>query len=375
MARLYIIAGEASGDLHGGNLVAALKAKDPSLEIRAWGGDRMEAAGAEVVKHYRDLAFMGFTQVVMNLRTILRNMKACKADILAYKPDALVLIDYPGFNLRIAEFAHAHGIRVFYYISPQVWAWKAGRVKTIKRVVERMFVILPFEQEWYAQRGMDVDFVGHPLLDELHRTGMDKAAQADAGTCIALLPGSRKQEVARMLPAMLAAAARFPEERFVVAAAPSLPEAFYRSFIGDARVELVQGRTYEVLAQARAALVTSGTATLETALIGVPEAVCYSGGTINVWLAKRFIQVPFISLVNLIMGREVVRELIQRDLNAESLSAELRRLLADTAYRTRMHADLTELRRKLGGPGASARVADRLWKSLQQGPNAGAGRG
>ncbi|MFT3885968.1 MAG: lipid-A-disaccharide synthase [Flavobacteriales bacterium] len=373
--RLYVIAGEASGDLHGGNLVAALKAKDPSLEIRAWGGDRMAAAGAEVVKHYRDLAFMGFTQVVINLRTILCNMKACKADLLAFKPDALILIDYPGFNLRIAEFAHAQGIRVFYYISPQVWAWKAGRVKTIRRVVERMFVILPFEQEWYARHGMEVEFVGHPLLDELERTGMGGPSQADQGTCIALLPGSRRQEVTRVLPAMLAAAARFPQERFVVAAAPSLPAAFYRGLIGKASVELASGRTYDVLREAKAALVTSGTATLETALIGVPEAVCYSGGAINVWLAKRFIRVPFISLVNLIMGRAVVRELIQGDLNADALSAELQRLMEHGAYRERMLAGLGELRKKLGGPGASARVADRVWKSLQHPPNGGGAGG
>ncbi len=359
--RIYIIAGEASGDLHGGNLIKELMRKDPSLVIRAWGGDHMSAAGAEVVKHYRELAFMGFTQVVMNLRTILRNIAWCKQDIESFKPDAVILIDYPGFNLRIAEHAHALGIKVLYYISPQVWAWKAKRVETIKRVVDHMFVILPFEKEWYAEQGMNVEFVGHPLLD-----AMDTLPHRgrDGDGVIALLPGSRTQEIMRMLPMMLAAAKHFPKERFVVAAAPGVPEGFYKAMLGNARVELVSGKTYDLLREAKAALVTSGTATLETALFGVPEAVCYSGGTINVWLARRFIKVEFISLVNLIMGREVVRELIQKDMNANTLRKELERLLNDTAYRAKMLDDLEALREKLGGPGASARVADRVWRIL-----------
>lgn len=368
MARIYLIAGEASGDLHGGNLVKELLRKDPALQVRAWGGDRMAAAGAEVVKHYRDLAFMGFTQVLMNLRTILRNIAWCKADIAAFKPDLLLLIDYPGFNLRIAEWAHAQGIPVHYYISPQVWAWKADRVRTIKRVVDRMYVVLPFEREWYAERGMEVEFVGHPLLDEIQEARAMPLPGDDGRPVVALLPGSRRQEITRMLPAMLTTVPHFPDHRFVVAAAPSIPEAFYRSLIGDAPVALVPGRTYDVLRAAKAALVTSGTATLETALIGTPEAVCYSGGAINVWLAKRLIRVRFISLVNLIMDREVVRELIQEDMRPPVLRAELERLLHDAAYRARLLADLAELRVKLGGPGASARVADRVWKSLESRP-------
>lgn len=365
--RLYVIAGEASGDLHGGNLVRELLKLDPSMEIRAWGGDRMRAAGAHVVKHYRDLAFMGFTQVVLNLRTILRNIKACKADILAFRPDAVVLIDYPGFNLRIAAFAHAHGIPVFYYISPQVWAWKAGRAKAIQRDVDRMYVILPFEKEWYAERGMDVTFVGHPLLDAVPGAGTgERKSPAEGKPVVALLPGSRTQEIARMLPVMLSTVEHFPDHRFKVAAAPSVPLELYRDIIGKASVELVTDGTYALLQEAKAALVTSGTATLETALVGTPLAVCYGGGAVNVWLAKRFIQVKFISLVNLIMGREVVRELIQKDLSPRELRKELDRLLNDGDYRERMLHDLSELRAVLGGPGASAETARQMWKSLQR---------
>lgn len=380
--RLYIIAGEASGDLHGGNLVRELfkaaglsvassasgpESTKPPLTIRAWGGDRMAAAGAEVVKHYRDLAFMGFTQVVMNLRTILRNIETCKKDIEAFRPDALILIDYPGFNLRIAEWAHAKGIPVHYYISPQVWAWKKGRVHTIKKVVDRMYVILPFEKPWYANYGMDVDFVGHPLLDAIEQEGRSPltALPGDDGRpVVALLPGSRRQEIARMLPLMVAISRRFPQYRFVLAAAPAVPDEVYARGIGDAPITVVKDRTYDVLRSARAALVTSGTATLETALFGVPEVVCYSGSALNVWIAKRLVDIQFISLVNLIMDREVVRELIQSDLTVENLSAELERLLQEGAYRTRMQGDLHELQQRLGGPGASARVATAVWKSL-----------
>ncbi|MBL7981895.1 MAG: lipid-A-disaccharide synthase [Flavobacteriales bacterium] len=395
--RIYIIAGEASGDLHGGNLVrelvnvskewrvaggesasaapsAAEEAADSPLAthnsplvIRAWGGERMAAAGAEVVKHYRELAFMGFTQVIMNLRTILRNIDTCKKDIEAFKPDALILIDYPGFNLRIAEWAHAKGIPVHYYISPQVWAWKKGRVHTIKKVVDRMYVILPFEKPWYAQYGMDVDFVGHPLLDAIEqegRTPLTALPGDDGRPVVALLPGSRRQEIARMLPLMVQVAKRFPQQRFVLAAAPSVLPEVYAEGIGNAPITVVSGRTYDVLRTARAALVTSGTATLETALFGVPEAVCYSGSALNVWIAKRLVDIKFISLVNLIMDREVVRELIQSDLTVDSLSAELQRLLDDGPYRERMVGDLRDLQQRLGGPGASAKVASAVWKSM-----------
>lgn len=368
--RAFVIAGEASGDLHGANLLKELFRMDADLLVHAWGGDRMRAEGATVLKHYRELAFMGFTQVLLNLRTILRNLSLCKAQITAFAPDVLILIDYPGFNLRIADWAHAQGIRVVYYISPQLWAWKENRIAVVKRAVDRMCVILPFEEPWYAERGVKVDFVGHPLLDEM------AAYEAAGGTKnkdrtnapIALLPGSRAQEIARMLPVMLRAAKHFPEERFVVAAAPSVPVEVYQRWIREAGdrtrpIELVTGKTYALLSEAKAAVVTSGTATLETALFGVPEVVCYSGGAINVWLARRLINVRFISLVNLIMDREVVRELVQQDMNADAIRMELDKLLHDVPYRERMRMDLRTLREKLGGPGASARTARLVWKS------------
>ena len=368
--RIYMIAGEASGDLHGGNLVRALfRQADEPLEVRAWGGDRMAAAGADLAKHYRELAFMGFTQVVMNLRTILRNIEACKRDITSFKPDALVLIDYPGFNLRIAEWAHAKGIPVHYYISPQVWAWKKGRVHTIKRVVSRMYCILPFEQEWYARYGVKVDFVGHPLLDAIEYEGRSELSSLpgdDGRPIVALLPGSRHQEISRVLPLMAAVAKRFPEQRFVLAAAPSVPDEAYDAHISGTGIALVNGRTYDVLRHARAALVTSGTATLETALFGVPEVVCYSGGALNVWIARRLVDIKFISLVNLIMDREVVRELIQGELTVDAMSLELEKLLRDGQDRSRMLNDLEALKTKLGGPGASAKVASAVWISLRQ---------
>ena len=367
--RLYVIAGEASGDLHAANLLRELRLLQPGVEVRAWGGDRMAAQGAHLVKHYRDLAFMGFSEVVRNLRTILDNISYCKRDIAEWKPDAIILVDYPGFNLRIAEYAHGLGIKVFYYISPQVWAWKKSRVHTIKRVVDRMFVILPFEQEWYAKYGMEVDFMGHPLLDAIAQEGSQPLPPLpgnDDRPVVALLPGSRHQEIARMLPIMLGTVAHFPDHRFIVAAAPSVDTSVYSDLIGNVPATVVEGRTYDLLRHADAALVTSGTATLETALFGVPEVVCYQGGKLNVWIARRLVKVPFISLVNLIMGREVVRELVQSDLSPENLRVELDRLLHDRPYRERIQRDLTELIALLGGPGASAKVAMAMWKSLRK---------
>lgn len=364
--RLYIIAGEASGDLHGANLVKALKRIDPGVEVRAWGGDRMAAEGADVVKHIRELAFMGFTEVVMNLRTIARNLRFCKQDIATWKPDAVVLIDYPGFNLRMAEYAHGLGIKVVYYISPQLWAWKAGRVEKVRRFVDRMLCILPFEQDWYAQRGVPVEYVGHPLLDAIEAEGkrpLEPLPGDDGRPVVALLPGSRKQEIERMLPVMLRAAARYPDHRTVVAGAPAVDPALYRSIVNDGTVQVVTGRTYDILRHAKAAVVTSGTATLETALFGLPEVVCYSGGALSFAIARRIVNVPFISLVNLIMEREVVKELIQRDMNPNSVAHELGRLLNDTAYRQRMIADLDLLRERLGGPGASEKAATAVWKT------------
>ena len=364
--RIYIIAGEASGDLHGANLVKALKRIDPSVELRAWGGDRMAAAGADVVRHISGLAFMGFAEVIMNLRTIARNLRFCKQDIAQWKPDAVVLIDYPGFNLRMAEYAHGLGVKVIWYISPQLWAWKAGRVEKVKRYVHRMLCILPFEKAWYAERGVEVDFVGHPLLDAIADEGtrpLHPLPDDDGRPVIALLPGSRKQEITRMLPAMLTAAACYPDHRAVVAAAPSQPEALYRALIGEHRATLVTGRTYDVLRSAKAALVTSGTATLETALFGVPEVVCYSGSGLSFAIAKRIVRVPFISLVNLIMQREVVRELIQGDMASGAIADELGKLLNDAAHRERIIADYARLKEILGGAGASDLAARLLWKT------------
>lgn len=361
--KYYIIAGEASGDLHGANLIAALRKLDTKAEIRAWGGDLMEAQGAEIVKHYRDLAFMGFSEVIMNLRTILNNISYCKKDIQSFKPDAVILIDYPGFNLRMAQFAHNAGIKVFYYISPQIWAWKKGRVHTIKKVVDKMLVILPFEQDFYQQYDVDVNFVGHPLLDaiENHRPQTESDFRQKNGLddrpIIALLPGSRKQEVSRMLETMSRMIPRFEAYQFVVGAAPSLEDSFYQAVTKGPSMHYVKGQTYDLLRCATAALVTSGTATLETALIGTPQVVCYKGSQVSYQIAKRLIHVKYISLVNLIMDSEVVTELIQNDFNEKRLASELGGLLNDQQKRSKMLSDYQKLREILGGHGASQKAA------------------
>ena len=322
--KYYLIAGEASGDLHGANLIMALKAKDPAAEIRCWGGDLMQAQGATVVKHYRDLAFMGFVEVVKNLPTILQNIRFCKSDILDFAPDVIIFIDYPGFNLRIARFAKEQHIKTVYYISPQIWAWKQSRVHQIKRDIDKMLVILPFEKEFYKKFGFEVDFVGHPLLDAVDaiaekNTNYRSQHQLSERPIIALLPGSRKQEIATMLPIMLSIVDQFPNFQFVVAGAPGQEEAYYATFIKSHSVKLVKGSTYQLLQNADAALVTSGTATLETALFGVPEVVCYKGSQLSYQIAKRIVKVKYISLVNLIMDQLIVKELIQDELNSEQL--------------------------------------------------------
>jgi lipid-A-disaccharide synthase len=356
--KYYIIAGEASGDLHASNLMKELKALDNDAHFRCWGGDLMKAQGADLVKHYRDLAFMGFTEVLMNLRTIFKNIDFCKKDIIEHQPDVLILVDYPGFNLRIAEFAKANGIKVFYYISPQIWAWKQSRVHKIKRVVDKMFVILPFEQEFYQRFDYAVDFVGHPLLDAVANYSMEENNLPIDTTkpVIAILPGSRKQEIATMLPLMLTMQKHYKDYQFVIAGAPSQNKEFYQDIIGDADVKIVFNQTYQLLQKAEAALVTSGTATLETALFGVPEVVCYKGGAISFAIAKQLVKVEYISLVNLIMGREIVKELIQNELNETNLKMELDKLLnRDT--RNQMLSDYAELKEKLGGAGASKKAA------------------
>ncbi len=368
--KYYIIAGEASGDLHASNLMRELNKRDAAADFRCWGGDLMEEQGGMLVKHYRDLAFMGFLEVLLNIRTILRNMRFCKKDILVYKPDVLILVDYPGFNLRIAKFAAEQGIRVFYYISPQVWAWKKSRVFKIRKYVERMFVILPFEKDFYSKYDYDVDFVGHPLLDAIGVEAMDKddpraLAGLDDRPVIAVLPGSRKQEIRKMLPVMMEMAGQFPDHQFVIAAAPSTPDQIYLDVIKDTDLKLVRGRMHELLRISTAAMVTSGTATLETALFRVPEVVCYKGGWISYLIARRLVKdIEYISLVNLIMDHEVVKELIQGDFNTKNLKKELSLLISDEAYRTKMLSELDALHNKLGGPGASEMAAGLMYRRL-----------
>lgn len=364
--KYYLIAGEASGDLHASNLIKALKRRDPHAEFRCWGGDLMQQQGAVIVKHYRDLAFMGFVEVVMNLRTILGNLSFCKRDVMAYRPDAVILVDYPGFNLRMAKFLHAKGIPVIYYISPQIWAWKQSRVRTIRRVVDKMLVILPFEKEFYAGHGYEVEFVGHPLLDAMASVPSANAGGGNEKPLVALLPGSRKQEIKAVLPEMLKMVPEFPEAGFVIAGVASVGEAFYRKAAGGKEISIVMGRTYELLKQADAALVTSGTATLETALAGTPEIVCYRGGTLSYLIAKRLVKVKYISLVNLIMDKPVVKELIQSDLNAGNLKSGLRQLLYDKVHIAALRRDYAELKQRLGGEGASARAAEAIVKFMNE---------
>ena len=355
----YIIAGEASGDLHASNLMKELKVLDNKASFRCWGGDLMKIEGADLVKHYRDLAFMGFTEVIMNIRTIFKNIDFCKKDILEHKPDVLILVDYPGFNLRIAEFAKAQGIKVFYYISPQIWAWKQSRVHKIKKVVDKMFVILPFEKEFYQRFDYPVDFVGHPLLDAVANYSKEKNTLSidSSKPVIAILPGSRKQEIATMLPLMLSMKDKYPDHQFIVAGAPSQSKEYYQTFIGNSGVPVVFGQTYQLLQRSHAALVTSGTATLETALFGVPEVVCYKGGALSFAIAKQLVKVKYISLVNLIMDKEIVKELIQNELNEVNLKIELDKLLKNDT-RAKMLSDYVELKEKLGGSGASKKAAE-----------------
>ncbi len=348
----------------------ALREAHAETEFRVWGGDLMQAAGGELVKHYRDLAFMGFLEVAKNIRTILNNLKFCKQDISDYQPDVLILVDYPGFNLRIAEWAKQQGIRVFYYISPQIWAWKEGRVEKIRRDVERMFVILPFEKDFYKKHDVEVDFVGHPLLDvvvssdtskvsddsaKLSPKSSDTSEVSDDLPIIALLPGSRQQEIKRMLSVMLEVVPKFEGYDFVIAGAPGIAREVYEPFLNN-QVQLLENQTYNLLEQASAALVTSGTATLETALFGVPQVVCYRGNALSYQIAKRLVKVDYISLVNLICEKEVVKELIQDDLTVENLVRELSAILTEKKYHE-IQADYDILRKKLGGKGASERAA------------------
>jgi len=357
--KYYIIAGEASGDLHGSNLVKQLRLLDNTANIRSWGGDLMQAEGATVVKHYRELAFMGFAEVVKNLPAILRNLRFCKKDISAFSPDVVVLIDYPGFNIKIATWAKQQGYKVVYYISPQVWAWKAARVHTIKKYVDKMLVILPFEKDFYSQYDYEVTYVGHPLVEVIERFKATEPAPLIKEKTIALLPGSRKQEINKKLPIMLAVAKSFPAYQFVVAKAPGLDDAFYAPLLAPyTNVSVVSNQTYCLLNKSVAALVTSGTATLETALFGVPEVVCYKGSAISYAIAKRIIKIKYISLVNLIMAKPVVKELIQDELTVENCITELNDLLFNTSRQAQMLKDYSDLSALLSAGGhASANAA------------------
>ena len=373
--KYYIIAGEASGDLHGSNLIREIRKLDNIADIRCWGGDLMEHAGAHLVKHYRDLAYMGFIEVVMNLRTIMKNLKFCKQDILQFKPDVILLIDYPGFNLRIAEWAKHQHIKVAYYISPQVWAWKENRVKQIRKNVDKMLVILPFEKDFYKKRSFDVEYVGHPLADVVESAQNDieplpntLASPLNEPNIIALLPGSRAQEVTKKLPVMLEVSRAFPDYRFIIAKAPSLDDRFYEQLMEPYKnVRSIRNKTYQLLLHAKAALVTSGTATLETALFGVPQVVCYKGSNISYQIAKRLIKVKYISLVNLIMDKEVVKELIQNEMNVQNVTTELRRVLKDRDTIIRMKRDYADLKKLLSeGGNASEKAAKSIVQMIRR---------
>lgn len=368
--KYYIIAGEASGDLHGSNLMKALYKEDPTADIRFWGGDLMQQVGGTLVKHYRELAFMGFAEVLLNLKTIFRNIKLCKTDIEQFQPDVLIFIDYPGFNMRIAKWAKLKGIPTHYYISPQIWAWKESRIKDIKRDFDKLYVILPFEKDFYEKKHhFPVEFVGHPLIDAIHnRKTIDavtfrKQNNLDERPIIAILPGSRKQEISKMLTLMLSVGNDFPDYQFVIAGAPSQEYSFYGTFLKGKNIKFISNETYNLLSHAHAALVTSGTATLETALFKVPEVVCYKGSWLSYQIAKRIITLKYISLVNLIMDEEVVTELIQEDCNTARIKSELTKIL-DPNYRIKLLEKYDQLEQKLGGVGASATTAKLIVKSI-----------
>src|SRR5574344_2262292 len=371
--KYYIIAGEASGDLHAANLMKEIKLQDPEADFRCWGGDLMEQQGGDIVKHYKDLAFMGFWEVATNLNTILRNMKICKIDILLYEPDVVILVDYPGFNLRIAEFAKENNFRVVYYSSPQMWAWKTGRIHKIKKVVDRMMTILPFEKAFYAKYDYEADYVGHPLLDAVSNDIKQREEvinfrsinHLDDRPIIALLPGSRKQEIVKILPVMLQMIDQYPDYQFVVSVVPWLPIALYDDFLKEKNVSTVVSQTYPLVLNAELALVTSGTATLETAILGTPQVVCYSTSALSYRIAKSLVKdVKYISLVNLVLDKMAVTELIQQDLNRNKLKVEMDKLLFDEAAKRQLSEDYQLLLEKLGNEGASKRAAAIVVKTL-----------
>jgi lipid-A-disaccharide synthase len=362
--KYYLIAGEASGDLHGANLMKALKEQDKDADFRFFGGDLMKAEGGTIVKHIAEMSFMGFYEVVMNLNTIFKNLKFCKEDISAWQPDVLVLIDFPGFNLKIADWAKKNNILVCYYISPKVWAWNQKRVLKIKKVVDHLFCILPFEVDFYKEWGMDVDYVGNPLLDAITAFKPDEnfSKNHTGQRIIALLPGSRRQEISLLLPEMVAVAERFPDYQFIIAGAPNFKEDYYKQFFTDKNIPVVFNATYDILNNARAAIVASGTAILETALFNVPQVLVYKGHPISIAIARAVVKIKFIGLVNLIMNKPVIKELIQQDCTAETIGNEIDAILNDKGYRESMLANYDELDKKMGEPGASAKTASLIIK-------------
>ncbi len=370
--KYYIIAGEASGDLHGANLMKHLKELDSKAVFRCWGGDKMKAQGATIVKHVNDLSFMGFWEVLINLPAILKSISFCKTDIIKWKPDGLILIDYPGFNLRIARFAKKNNIKVIYYISPQLWAWKQSRIKTVKRCVDKMLVILPFEKPFYKKFNYEVEFTGHPLIDAIESEKEKYNSTEDFlinnglpdKPVIAILPGSRKIEVSKMLKIMAQIVKFFPEYQFVIAGISSLLPAFYEKYTKNTNVTIVYDQTYQILQSASAAIVASGTATLETALFKTPQVVCYKAGIVSYHIARKLVKVKYISLVNLVMDRVVVKELIQNEFNPRYLKNELERLLNNEDYRNKMLKDYSELKSKLGGTGASKNASNIIYNYL-----------
>lgn len=366
--KYYIIAGERSGDLHGSNLIKGIRKHDPNAQIRAWGGDMMQNAGAEIVKHYRELAFMGFFEVIKNLPTIVGFLSFCKKDIKNFQPDVVILIDYAGFNMRVAKFAKLNGFKTFYYISPKVWAWNQSRALKIKQFVDKMFVIFPFEKDFFKQHDYEVEYVGNPLFDAIGdfipKEDFRKFARLGQKPIIALLPGSRKQEVETMLPLMMSQVYEFPDYQFVIGAVSNLPKELYARWQSIFPVKLVIDNAYNLLSVADAALVTSGTATLETALFNVPQVVCYRGGWAAYQVYKRVIRVPFVSLVNLIAGREVVKELLQYDLTKENLLTELSKITTNQTTRQNQLDGYSEIKNTLGEKGASERAGKLMVNEL-----------
>jgi len=369
--KYYITAGEASGDLHASNLMKALKEIDENADFRYYGGDMMQDQGGKLVRHYKEVAYMGFADVLMHLPAIMKNIKFVKQDILRYKPDVVILVDYPGFNLRIAEFAHNAGFKVYYYISPKIWAWKQSRVNKIKAYIDKLFIIFPFEKDFYEKHDYKVEYVGNPVMDAVNTEKTDieifrKKYELSNKKIIALLPGSRKREIQHNFPVMLKVSAFFPEYQFIVAAAPSLEKETFLKYIKDENVKLIYNDTYEILKHSEAAIVTSGTATLETAILNIPELVCYKGDKLSYHIAKHLVKVDYISLVNLVMQKEVIKEFIQYDMTVENIATELKLILEDTVYRNKMLSEFEELRNILGGKGASKRTAEIIFESLKK---------